>query len=463
MRPSHGLTPVPSGLASQRRHSDSAAQIFKGHNDVDLQSIQMLQEIAPTLDKDVLIEILKGNNFDLDRSTDAALALMVSLSAEEGTPVLSSPSPPATTQINKLRESRRSLPNLSRSVVSHALQTSDAQSQSFHEPGLSNPSISPVANPTSIPSNSNNHGDELIEKKGDGMGEEPPRQLKRGVAMVLPPDFIVSPRFRVSIDRQTEDSMEFSILFFRRKKKLGITIQEQDGEISIQEIHGDADSTSSFLARDAGVRLGDILAGINSEYFSPGAEVQDVIDLLSMAGDFVTIHFLRRFGVDGGDVGARFHPFARILEDQGVIMEERIGYVSKALSRLKDRVLQWDSGWIVQRMEKWQIARLATGSSPRQVGPFDFSFSLGGATTTASPSASTFLGKKSDLVVSTRNLRPALSIRIMRAEERRNHVVYVILVIDIRTSSEWVVHRRFREFNEFREVRSCILQRNFTI
>ena len=48
----------------------------------------MLREIVPTLEPNVLLEILRGNEWDLDRSTDAALALFASLSAEEGTAVL---------------------------------------------------------------------------------------------------------------------------------------------------------------------------------------------------------------------------------------------------------------------------------------------------------------------------------------------------------------------------------------
>ena len=46
-------------------------------------------------------------------------------------------------------------------------------------------------------------------------------------------------------------------------------------------------------------------------------------------------------------------------------------------------------------------------------------------------------GRKSDVVMCTRNLRPAISIRLMRAEERNDHVVYVIWVMDVKSGAEW--------------------------
>jgi hypothetical protein len=56
------------------------------------------------------------------------------------------------------------------------------------------------------------------------------------------------------------------------------------------------------------------------------------------------------------------------------------------------------------------------------------------------------------MVVFTKNLRPAVCVRLIRAEERQDHVVYVIWVMDVKSGVEWYVRRRFREFYEFREV-----------
>ena len=71
-------------------------------------------------------------------------------------------------------------------------------------------------------------------------------------------------------------------------------------------------------------------------------------------------------------------------------------------------------------------------SSSSAVSPYGGSSSAGGGGGGSSSS-----GRKSDLVVCTRNLRPAISIRLMRAEERNDHVVYVIWVMDVKSGAEW--------------------------
>lgn len=55
--------------------------------------------------------------------------------------------------------------------------------------------------------------------------------------------------------------------------------------------------------------------------------------------------------------------------------------------------------------------------------------------------------------VETQNLRPALSLRLLRAEQGKgDFIVYVIWVLDVRSGAEWIVRRRFKEFEVFREV-----------
>jgi len=50
-------------------------------------------------------------------------------------------------------------------------------------------------------------------------------------------------------------------------------------------------------------------------------------------------------------------------------------------------------------------------------------------------------------------LRPALSLRILHAEDQSaEYIVYVIWVLDVQSGVEWVVRKRFREFFDFREV-----------
>ena len=81
----------------------------------------------------------------------------------------------------------------------------------------------------------------------------------------------------------------------------------------------------------------------------------------------------------------------------------------------------------------------SVGTSPNGSGhAYGGSSSGGGGSGGAGGSASSgHSGRKSDLVVCTRNLRPAISIRLMRAEERNDHVVYVIWVMDVKSGAEW--------------------------
>lgn len=412
-----------STLKSPNKHDEDLLQ---------REEVNHLHEIVPSLDKFVILEILKGNDFNLERSTDAALALAVSLSVEEGTPVLNVPS--ATTSAEKSKS-----------------------------------------------------------KSKDILGSS-----HRGIPYILDPNFLCSPRFRLVVDRQSDGSSDFTIAFRRQKEKLGITIQEIDGDICIHSLHRRDDSPNSppLLALEAGVKVGDILTGINSEFFSPGAEIQDVIDMLHLAGNYVTLHFTRRHKAEDSSVSP-YHKCAQTLLDQGVINRERAQYVTKAIFRLRERVLQWDSGWITQKMssEKLEksaetagadgkitsLASSAPGGSPSNTsssgsansytnsglgsggsnrgGGSSFRAMWRSSSSTSSVAAAELRSdsaplstRKSDIVIPTRNLRPALSVRLMRAEQQRDHVVYVIWVMDIKSGAEWVVQRRFREFFEFRDV-----------
>jgi hypothetical protein len=203
-----------------------------------------------------------------------------------------------------------------------------------------------------------------------------------------------------------------------------------------------------MLAIESGIRVGDVLTGINNDYFSPGAEVQDVIDILQMTGIYVTLHFTRRHKPDDPS-NSPFHKFVQLLLDQEVITRDKGGYITKVMYRLKDRVLQWDGGFITQRIESWKLdSGINVSLSSRSLN----SSGKGGSGGSGSSGSSNNGSRKSDLVMYTKNLRPAISVRILRAEERVDHTVYIIWVLDVKSGAEWYIRRRFREFHEFREV-----------
>ena len=327
--------------------------------------INMLKEVVPTLELGVIMEILHGNEYDLDRSIDAALALMASLAAEDGKAVLSDmrsfsedSSPRGPTQESGVNEhTNTSSSNTNSSSNATTLLTSSRNNKT--SPRASTPTIHTDGDPdasttTAVSNNSQNSG------SGSSSSNSRLRRtqsIHRGPPVILSDRFLAVPRFRLLVDQHTDSYTDFTVSFRRKNEKLGITIQENDGEIVIHTVHQKS-PTEPLLAMESGIKVGDVLTGINSEYFSPGAEVQDVIDILHLAGMYVTLHFTRRYvtGSDGEITAVpSYHNFATMLLDQAIISKERAGNVSKAVCRLKDRVIQWDSGFITERIELWKL------------------------------------------------------------------------------------------------------------
>lgn len=58
---------------------------------------------------------------------------------------------------------------------------------------------------------------------------------------------------------------------------------------------------------------------------------------------------------------------------------------------------------------------------------------------------------EASLLVSTRDLRRAMMVRIVATDFVEDHTVYVMDVSDVQTGSRWKVRRRFREFYELQE------------
>ena len=298
--------------------------------------------------------------------------------------------------------------------------------------------------------------------------------------MILSEKFLAAPRFRLVVNKHTNASTDFTIYFRRKTEKLGITIQEQDSEIRIHTLHAKSPS-EPLLAMESGIKVGDILTGINSEYFSSGPEVQDIIDILHLTGTFVTLHFTRRYMPEDIQIQSYLsphHKFARMLMDQTVINKERAGYVTKALRRLKERSLSWDSVLNSERIEGWKLDSFLNPGSKHQINistpdrspppiPKNVSgsssshsnshrnshcHSLSNSRHSLDSSHTTPNSINSTYIPPARHLRPAISVRVIRAEERTDHVVYVIWVMDVKSGAEWFVRRRFREFYDFKDV-----------
>eukprot|EP01038_Epipyxis_sp_PR26KG_P017045 gene17045-23439_t len=469
-----------------------------------------IKEILPDLSDHVIIEILKGNENDIAKSTDAALALSVSLESEQGSTVINT------------KGSDSSSIRILESVTTNDDYLQDRLLNANHL-------TSPISNNRN--NNNNNNNNKVIisdtdksnknkQNKDDNLPHAKIIRGNRGSVMSIPISFLEPPRYRLTKDRESESYVDFTIVFRREQNRLGITVHESNGEIIIHEVHN-LSTMEPMLAAEAGVKAGDILTGINFEYFSPGVEIQDVVDILQLAGNYVTLHFSRKKinGLDSyNSTQRKFHKAIKTLLQHNVITSDQIRSVDKLLSRQKERVMQWDNGWISQRIESWRLdpkmnnydttnsnsnnsllinklnlirsnsnknllnnqsTNLEIIQNPNQKSQFiDRRHSISDASAKSNNSSKYNNSSKdnlhlnnmtisnmnitrrkstnsnvatSDIVVLTKNLRPALSMRILRAEAQTDFTTYVIWVLDVKSGVEWITKRRFREFFEFRE------------
>lgn len=430
----------------RRARDDQAARIYG--SEIYKAEVVIMREIVPALDLMVIMELLNGNGFDLERSIDSGLALTASLSAEKGDAILSESHP--------LMKKNLDPPRIKVPSNSYSMNRGISK-EDFLPPVQYTP-------PSSSSTSSSTHNRSVNRRLSSNTKK---MQQLRGVPMILSQRFLSAPRFRFVVDKQTNASTEFTIFFRRKSEKLGITIQEQDLEIIIHALHSKSPQ-EPLLALESGIKVGDILTGINSEFFNPGAEVQDIIDILHLAGKFVALHFTRRHAsenIPSQMQKAPLHKFAHMLIDQTVISKDKAGAVTKAFNGIKNRCMHWDSALAAQRIESWRLdnsSNMSTSTSTPNGGSNSRSRTTSIATPDKSPQSSgshTENGKvsgdvdrRNSAIPASRQLRPAISVRLIRAEERTDHVVYVIWVTDIFSGAEWFVRRRFREFYEFRDV-----------
>ena len=456
--------------------------MFNNNNqaeDFSRPELMRIKEILPQVEDAMIVRILKANKWNVERSCEACIAFIKSVEAEQS----------ATDQ-----------------------STSSENEQSFT-------SLSPV--PIRGSETQTHIKTSSVEKFSEFYNPNGPR----GNTILMDPSFLCPPRFRLSVDVSNDVFVDFTILFNRFNAKLGVIIETTsqetqnnpdapnaaDSEIRVRDF-----TANTSLARDAGIKIGDVITGVENTFFSPGAEIQDVLDALKKCvGHFVQLH-CRRYIVGNrnriaflGDSSAAvepssYHSFAQLLMEQKLISEDRAQKVTESVAILKRRVLQWDTGELKERVRiLHQDDNVnSAGSTPstllsrrRQgrrtsleqnldatfVAPISYSSIISGArgipsipeetsprsadgkvnissdaSRHSSPRASISICENDaynsvSIKVSTENLRPALATRVLRAEVREDHTVYVILVMDVKSGAEWVVRRRFREFDRFRE------------
>ena len=460
-RPTVVSTTRSSGLA---RLEDSSQDLLSELN--RRVEVERIKEILPELKDEVVMRILIANNWDIERSTDAALAY------------------------NSGNFTRRSIGG------------------STHGQGLS--------------SSHRDRGVFARDEDPDAVDEAYHPRAQRGMPVLLAENFLSPPRFRMTIESFNDLYIDFSVLFHRSEERLGMGIayaagetdSSPDSEIAIcelstkspQDVQKDnvnrtnKNTKKSMLAADAGLLVGDIVTGINNNFFSPGTDIQEVLNNLKEEGNFIMLHF-RRYKVgdksphkpsmkgkgDNKNVATEeneeispYHKCAQLLLEQNVISQERAQKVTESLAILKDRVLQWNTGVIAEKVrtngsyENSLASRSSFNSKNRHRKPghrrtsldtnfdatiFDYTDFVNGGDGynnmkgIQAEKAENMHGTATNIniVIPVQNLRPAISTRVIRAEERDNHVCYLIWVMDVKSGAEWIVRRRFSAFFEFRE------------
>ena len=154
---------------------------------------------------------------------------------------------------------------------------------------------------------------------------------------------------------------------------MGLSIGNVEWESVVLNLHSKG-PYDPFPAKESGVEVGDVLLGIDSEYFCPAAEVSDIIEMLNLLwqkrNSFVSLHFMRlksyipyveqnktktRNEKDVLNQYVPSHRAIRYLTDQGVIDRKQVRCVDTYLQRMKERAINWDTQEIADRMGKWNL------------------------------------------------------------------------------------------------------------
>mmetsp|Transcript_10712 Transcript_10712/g.16233 ORF Transcript_10712/g.16233 Transcript_10712/m.16233 type:complete len:967 (-) Transcript_10712:128-3028(-) len=316
----------------------------------------------------------------------------------------------------------------------------------------------------------------------------------------LPDDFISVPRVRTVIHSpfplRKANSIDFTVHFNRTGASLDLNVKTQGGNIVVNALHTSS-SGGPGLSQQAGVQIGDVLYGINFEYFNAGVTLSDVTKVVAAAGPFLCLHFIRFMDTstipctDGSTpqhvVSLRkIHPCALMLLDQEVLEVDDMESFCESLSRLKARTMDWCTGTITERRRIRDLAvamqyegfgttngtgtrddsmiwlgshssRSSTDSSEK-IRKKRWSVTTGSSTPAPSP-VNPCIGDACDVrqnwykevTMSTRDIQPAISIRITGTKVIEDHTEYVIWVQDVATGLQWYTRRRFREFYRLRE------------
>jgi hypothetical protein len=320
----------------------------------------------------------------------------------------------------------------------------------------------------------------------------------------LPIGFLEIPRVRTILVSSSphwtrplpEGHLEYKVFFYRKGRSLDLNVKLLNQTVQVFGLYP-SPYGGPGLSELAGIQVGDVLFGINHEYFNREITLKQITTVLSSCGPYLCLHFFRLkqpntsfLTIMNGQLRRtgqlrRIHPCALAVIDQGLLQVDDVEAFCEDLSRLKARIFSWSSGVLISRQRIADLILTGGGAhddtSREETGGGGGSgerrhskseYSLKRRLLRSSPSlnnsshSSSHQSKSStnpmvseitknwyrDIELSTVNLQPALCMRILDTRKVSDHTEYRIWVEDISTGLEWYVRRRYKEFYKLREV-----------
>ena len=333
-------------------------------------------------------------------------------------------------------------------------------------------------------------------------------RVLKGNVHGLKPDFLAVPQTRVEIDLKHELYTDYT-LFVRKMKgtKVGVTLCRCDGDICLYSVNA---SLLNIWGEDTikTVKAGDILRGINNEFFPRETPVDQVSSVLSYSGPNISLH-LRRINFTSTEyfkLHSCEHILVKMIADSYKGTPISLGYgLTDSLQLILRRSLQWSTSYIIQKVSNKILYKMSSSvfsesevlGRPRNWSKSTYDFmspynskecsrsqaiDQADLTTRNSPVSLPFYNLNSsisrsknatgisdiqspamkelwsqNIKINVCQLRPAISFRILKIIQHRNgDVEYVICVTDVQTGSQWNICKKYKDFGDLKTVsRKC--------
>lgn len=338
-----------------------------------------------------------------------------------------------------------------------------------------------------------------------------PKSQGRGFPVEIPPGFLAVPMTRLVLGEVRRQYTDYVFHVHKRHNtKIGITLCRADGCIALYSVNPAlmrvADSSSSLVT----IKPGDVLIGINHEFFSAETSIDDVSFVLSNAGRYVSLH-LRRISPCSAHLSAnniQEHSMVKLILQ--AYKSSPPGFTdgfSESLGSLLRNLSTWGEGYVFQNIPNNLLHRNETGTSrdsylisrvfKGHVGDDDVAMpparrnevmrgavsAMSMAPYVGSPANDKGVGyastnaRRGDLAlaaltlpgvqlaitkqhwsqrvkVDVRCLRPALTVRLGRVIKHRNNgfTEYVLCVSDVLSGHEWTLSKGYTDFSELKKV-----------